>query len=112
MSLRRLSALLVAAGLAFPATAHAPVATGPPSLREWQAKRVTVAHARAQRRPGFRVERTARLGVYRIRVCWSEPGYLGPLDGRDYGCDLVERRGYELWLRDDAVMGGFWVRWL
>lgn len=101
--------LFAAIALAFPAHAVAPVA---PQLRFWQAKRVARAHGREQLRPDFRVESMRRLARSRVRVCWSEPGYLGPLDGRDYGCDVVERRRGQWWIRDDSVMSGIWVRWL
>lgn len=99
--------LVILLALAFPSEA----AVGP-SLRVWQAKRVDSAYALENLRPDFRVERAARINRRTVRVCWSEPGYVLPMDGRDYGCDLVQRRSYEWWIRDDSVGSPFWVRWL
>jgi hypothetical protein len=100
--------MLVFGVLRLPAPAVAPVHV----LGEWQASRVARSHAALMRRPGFRVERLERLSSVRVRVCWSEPGYLSPIDGRDRGCDIVELRGGQWWLFDDSVLGAGWVRWL
>jgi hypothetical protein len=69
------------------------------------------SHARDQWRPDFRIEKVRRIDGQKIRVCWSEPGYLSPAEGRDYGCDVVELRGRQWWLKDDST-GGTWMRWL
>jgi hypothetical protein len=97
--------------LTFPATALAPT-PNPTTLQFWQASRVVRSHAKLQHRPDFRVERRVRINRRTVRVCWSEPGYLTPADGRDYGCDIVQLRGREFWLKDDAVLNGYWLRWL
>jgi hypothetical protein len=98
----------VLAALLFPATATAPTGV---RVEFWQAKRIVRANAALQRRPGFRVERVRRIDRTTVRVCWSEPGYLLPMDGRDVGCDVVRLRGREFWVFDDSTGGG-WLRWL
>lgn len=101
--------LLVLVGV-WTASVEAEVDRRVPALYEREAANLVRGHAGWQRRPDFRVESMRRLSRYRWRVCWSEPGYLGPDDGRDYGCDLAERRGYRYWIKDDST-GGSWVRW-
>lgn len=101
--------LAVVCLLLLPATAEAPTTQ---RLEAWQAKRIARSHAKLQDRPGFRVESIRRTDRYKVRVCWSEPGYLLPDDGRDFGCDRVELRGRQFWIYDDSVLGAGWVRWL
>jgi hypothetical protein len=100
------------AALAILATAAASPAPSDPRLRVWQATRVVWSHAALQQRPDFRIESTRRVNRFTVRVCWSEPGHLSPLDGRDHGCDVVQLRDRAFWLRGSSVLGGRWIRWL
>ena len=52
------------------------------------------------------IESARRVNRFTVRVCWSEPGYLSPLDGRDHGCDFVQLRDRTFWLRDGSVWDG------
>lgn len=82
----------------------------PPALRAWQASRVAYGYAIHQRRPGYVVVDTERRSRYRIAVTGHEPGYLFLEDGPDVTVTLVERRGYQLWVRDPFT--GNRSRWL
>lgn len=81
---------------------------GPPALRGWQAKRIAYGYTISQQRPGYLVVRVARRSRYRLAVTGHEPGYLGVAP--DVTVTLVERRGYQLWVRDPFTEG--WRRWL
>lgn len=109
-SLFAVGALLAA--LAVPASALAPRSRAERSLQVWQASRIVRSHAALEERPDFRIESTRRMNRLTVRVCWSEPGYLSPADGRDAACDLVQLRGGSFWLRDGSIMEGRWIRWL
>lgn len=107
-------ALVVAGyGVAGYLDAAGETAAAGPVLPSSSAARVVRARAALQHRPDFRVESTARRSATRVRVCWSEPGYLSPDDGRDVGCDLVELRGCgQYWVRDASSVVPVWRRFL
>jgi hypothetical protein len=93
------------------ARADGPTANTGEVIQFWQAKRIVRANAAILQRPDFRITQVARVNGLTVKVCWSEPGYVEPDQGRDYGCDIVQKRGREWWLRDDSTGGG-WLRWL
>jgi hypothetical protein len=101
---KRLAAALMVLMVVVPAEAAGPIATtGEVTLHVWQAKRLVGWNAREGYRPDFRIESARRVDARTVRVCWSEPGYLAPEDGRDYGCDMVQLRGRQWWLRDGSL---------
>lgn len=81
-----------------------------PALRGWQARRIAYGYAVQQERPGYVVRRVIRRSKYRIEVIGNEPGYLGPLEGPDVTHTMIERRKYQLWVRDPFSRD--WSRWL
>lgn len=86
------------------------VLDGPPTLRNWQAKRIAYGYAIQQQRPGYTVVKLERRSRHRIAVTGHEPGYLGPLDGPDVTVTLIERRDYQFWVFDPLIRD--WQRWL
>ena len=105
-----LLALLVAVFVLVTAMATAHDDDVPP-LREWQAKRVAYGYAIAGDRPLYVVTGTARRSRHRVAVTAREPG-SGPADTLepDVTVTLVERRGFQFWVRDPFTGG--WSRWL
>lgn len=100
-------AVVVAGGIALGATSG-----NPPALRGWQARRVAYSYTIAQKRPAYTVVKLEHRSSYRIAVTGHEPGYLcGNVECEpDVTVTLVERRGYQFWVRDPFVH--HWKRWL
>lgn len=84
-----------------------------PRLTKWQASRIARSRAHLMGRHTYHVIKMKRLNPVKIAVYWRErEGYLGLRGGSDFGRDVVERRGYELWFYDDSLLGAGWSRWL
>lgn len=83
---------------------------GVPALRLWQARRIAYGWAIAGGRPGYEVLDVTPLSRLRAAVAGREPGYTGDLLDPDLTTTLVERRGYQFWVRDPFTRA--WGRWL
>jgi hypothetical protein len=102
-----LAATMVAAPMWWPATA---ADTGTPALRSWQAKRIAYNYAIKEQRPLYVVTNVRCLSKYRCVARGEEPGYLDFDAGPDVTRTLIERRGYQFWVRDP--FSRYWRRWL